>query len=138
VVNTATLADNPALGKALTGAWYETLALMAAPTLEGKAAREAMAKASGTDLAGFAAQLETTRMFYTPAEAAAFARDPALRGTMDKVRTFSFAHGLLGEGAKSADAVGIAFPDGGTLGDAGNVKLRFNDTYMKMAADGGL
>ncbi|HEY0674854.1 MAG TPA: putative urea ABC transporter substrate-binding protein, partial [Immundisolibacter sp.] len=61
VVNTATLADNPALGKALTGAWYETLALMAAPTLEGKAAREAMAKASGTDLAGFAAQLETTR-----------------------------------------------------------------------------
>jgi NitT/TauT family transport system substrate-binding protein len=138
VVNTATLADNPALGKALTGAWYETLALMAAPTLEGKAAREAMAKASGTDLAGFAAQLETTRMFYTPAEAAAFARDPALRGTMDKVRTFSFAHGLLGEGAKSADAVGIAFPDGSTLGDAGNVKLRFDDTYMQMAADGGL
>jgi NitT/TauT family transport system substrate-binding protein len=138
VVNTATLADNPALGKALTGAWYETLALMAAPTLEGKAAREAMAKASGTDLAGFAAQLETTRMFYTPAEAAAFARDPALRGAMDKVRTFSFAHSLLGEGAKSADAVGIAFPDGSTLGDAGNVKLRFDDTYMQMAADGGL
>jgi NitT/TauT family transport system substrate-binding protein len=138
VVNTATLADNPALGKALTGAWYETLALMAAPTLEGKAAREAMAKASGTDLAGFESQLATTKMFYTPAEAAAFARDPALRGTMDKVRTFSFAHGLLGEGAKSADAVGIAFPDGSTLGDAGNVKLRFDDTYMQMAADGGL
>jgi len=138
VVNTATLADNPALGKALTGAWYETLALMAADTPAGKAAREAMAKASGTDLAGFESQLATTKMFYTPAEAAAFARDPALRGTMDKVRTFSFAHGLLGEGAKSADAVGIAFPDGGTLGDAGNVKLRFNDTYMKMAADGGL
>jgi NitT/TauT family transport system substrate-binding protein len=138
VVNTATLADNPALGKALTGAWYETLALMATDTPAGKAAREAMAKASGTDLAGFESQLATTKMFYTPAEAAAFARDPALRGTMDKVRTFSFAHGLLGEGAKSADAVGIAFPDGSTLGDAGNVKLRFTDTYMQMAADGGL
>jgi len=97
-----------------------------------------MAKASGTDLAGFESQLATTKMFYTPAEAAAFARDPALRGTMDKVRTFSFAHSLLGEGAKSADAVGIAFPDGSTLGDAGNVKLRFDDTYMQMAADGGL
>ena len=66
------------------------------------------------------------------------ARDPALLRTMDYVRTFSFAHGLLGEGAKSADAVGIAFPGGSTLGDAGNVKLRFDDTYMKMAADGAL
>jgi NAD+ synthase (glutamine-hydrolysing) len=77
VVNTATLADNPALGKALTGAWYETLALMAADTPAGKAAREAMAKASGTDLAGFASQLATTQMFYEPAEAVAFSRDPA-------------------------------------------------------------
>ncbi len=138
VVNTAVLKDNPALGKALTGIWYETVTLMAAPTVEGKAAREAMAKASGTDLAGFAAQLATTRMFYKPAEAVAFSRDPALRRTMDYVRTFSFAHGLLGEGAKSADAVGIAFPGGSTLGDGGNVKLRFDDTYIKMAADGAL
>ena len=106
--------------------------------MAGKAAREAMAKASGTDLTGFAAQLATTRMFYTPADAVAFSRDPALLRTMDYVRTFSFGHGLLGEGAKSADAVGIAFPDGKTLGDAGNVKLRFDDSYMKMAAEGAL
>ncbi|MBC7161975.1 MAG: ABC transporter substrate-binding protein [Immundisolibacter sp.] len=138
VVNSATLAANPALGKALTGAWYETMALMAAQDAAGKAAREAMAKASGTDLAGFESQLATTQMFYEPAEAVAFSRDPALLRTMDYVRTFSFAHGLLGEGARSADAVGIAFPGGKTLGDAGNVKLRFDDTYMKMAADGAL
>lgn len=138
VVNSDTLADNPVLGKALTGIWYETLALMASDTPAGKAAREAMAKASGTDLPGFESQLATTRMFYTPADAAAFARDPALRSTMDKVRTFSFAHGLLGEGAKSADAVGIGFTDGGTLGDPGNVKLRFTDTWMQQAADGKL
>ena len=138
VVNTATLADNPALGKALTGAWYETLALMAGSDAAAVSARTAMAQASGTDLAGFAAQLATTRMFYTPADAVAFSRDPALLRTMDYVRTFSFGHGLLGEGAKSADAVGIAFPDGKTLGDAGNVKLRFDDSYMKMAAEGAL
>jgi NitT/TauT family transport system substrate-binding protein len=137
VLNTATLADNPALGKALTGAWYETLALMAADTPAGRAAREAMAEASGTDLAGFEAQLATTAMFYAPAEAAAFTRDAALPRTMDQVRTFS-AHGLLGEGARSADAVGIAFPDGTLLGDAGNVKLRFTDTWMQQAADGAL
>ena len=138
VVNTAVLADNPALGKALTGAWYETLALMAADTPAGKAAREAMARASGTDLAGYEAQLATTAMFYAPAEATAFTRDAALPRTMDQVRTFSFAHGLLGEGASSADAVGIAFPDGTVLGDPGNVKLRFTDAWMQQAADGAL
>jgi NitT/TauT family transport system substrate-binding protein len=36
------------------------------------------------------------------------------------------------------DAVGIAFPGGTTLGDAGSIKLRFTDAYMKQAADGAL
>lgn len=138
VVNSGTLADNPTLGKALTGIWYETLALMAADTPEGKAARDAMAQASGTDLAGFESQLATTRMFYAPADAAAFARDPALERTMDQVRRFSFSHGLLGEGARTADAVGIGFANGATLGDPANVKLRFTDTWMQRAADGKL
>ncbi|MEA2669331.1 MAG: NitT/TauT family transport system substrate-binding protein, partial [Chloroflexota bacterium] len=69
VVNTQTLKDNPNLGKALVGIWYETIALMQDPGDKGKAARTAMAKDSGTDLAGFEAQLKTTRMFYTPKDA---------------------------------------------------------------------
>jgi len=40
--------------------------------------------------------------------------------------------------AKSKDAVGIAFPDGGTLGNAKNVKLRFDAGVMQAAADGKL
>jgi NitT/TauT family transport system substrate-binding protein len=138
VVNTATLRENPALGKALVGAWFETAALMADPGEKGKAARAAMAKASGTDLAGFESQLATTKMFYAPADAVAFARSASLPDTMEKVRQFCFAHGLLGPGAKSADAVGILFPGGKTLGDAGNVKLRFDDTFQAMAAAGSL
>ncbi len=86
------------------------------------AALTAMAKASGTDLAGFRAQLATTRMFATPAEAHTFLLSPQLAQTSDLVRRFSFDHGILGEGAKSVDAVGIAFPDGKTLGDPKNVK----------------
>ena len=39
VVNTETLAANPDFGKALVGAWYETMALMSADTPEGVAAR---------------------------------------------------------------------------------------------------
>ncbi|HWK50191.1 MAG TPA: putative urea ABC transporter substrate-binding protein, partial [Steroidobacter sp.] len=113
VVNTATLKDNPKLAKALVGAWYETMQLMAAKDPK---ALEHMARASGTDLAGFNSQLATTKMFWTPAEAHQFATGPAVIKTMDLVRKFSFDHGLLGEGAKTIDAVGIEFPGGKTLG----------------------
>jgi NitT/TauT family transport system substrate-binding protein len=138
IANTATLRANPNLGKALIGAWYETLALMSGTDPKAAAALTAMARASGTDLAGFKSQLATTRLFVTPAEAQAFASSPGLVKTMDLVRTFSFAHGLLGDGAKSADAVGIEFAAGKTLGNPKNIKLRFDPSYMQLAADGKL
>ena len=138
VVNSDVLKANPKLGQALVGAWYETIALMADTSAKGIAARTAMAKASGTDLPGFEAQLKSTRMFYTPAEAVAFNASPDLIKTMDYVRGFSFDHALLGTGAKSKDAVGIAFPGGKTLGDTTNIKLRFDPAFMQMAVDGKL
>jgi NitT/TauT family transport system substrate-binding protein len=136
VVNTQTLKDNPDLGKALVGIWYETIALMKDPGDKGKAAREAMAKLSGTDLAGFEAQLKTTRMFYTPKDALGFMTGAEMQKIMDLVRTFCFEHNLLGEKVKSKDAVGIELPGGKVLGLKTNVKLRFDPSYMKMAADG--
>ena len=45
---------------------------------------------------------------------------------MDLVRTFSFDHGLLGEGASRRTRSASRFPDGKVLGDASNVKLRFD------------
>ncbi len=138
VVNTATLADNPAFGKALVGAWYETMMVMSGNTAAGIAARTSMAAASGTDLAGYDAQLATTQMFFDPAAAVAFTMDAKLIQTMDFVRKFLFDHGILGEGAQSVDDIGIAFPGGETLGDAGNVTFRFDPSYMQMAADGKL
>lgn len=138
VVNTETLKDNPNLGKALVGIWYETIALMKDTGEKGKAAREEMAKLSGTDLAGFEAQLKTTKMFYTPKETVAFLSSPDLSKTMDLVRTFCFEHALLGENVKSKDAIGIAMPSGDVLGSKKNVKFRFDTTYLKLAADGKL
>jgi hypothetical protein len=49
------------------------------------------------------------------------------------VRKFSFNHGLLGEGAKTVDVVGIEFPAGVTLGNKANLKMRFDASYMQMA-----
>jgi NitT/TauT family transport system substrate-binding protein len=138
VVNTETLRENPALGKALVGAWYEIMSVMSQDDAAGKAARTAMAKASGTDLAGYDAQLASTRMFFDPADAVAFVTSPALAKTMKNVAQFSFDHGLLGEGAPDAGFVGIAFPDGTIQGSEDNVKLRFDAEYMRMAAEGKL
>ncbi len=138
VVNTQTLKDNPAFGKALAGAWYETMAIMASNTAQGKAARAAMGEASGTDLKGYDMQLASTKMFYRAKDAAKFSTSKDLKVTMDNVRNFLFNHGLLGDGAPNADVVGIGFADGSTMGDKGNVKFRFDSTYMDMAADGDL
>jgi len=138
VVNTKTLKDNPKLGKALIGAWYETIGVMLKNDAAGKAARTAMAKASGTDLAGFESQLATTRMFATPADAVAFMNGASAVATMDSVRKFSFDHGILGEGAKTVDVVGIEFPGGKTLGNKQNIKMRFDASYTQMAIDGKL
>ena len=126
------------LKKALTGAWYEVMKVMSDKGKGANDAIEYMAKFSGATVPEFRAQLATTSMFYGAAEAAAFAAGPEAKKTMDQIRGFTFAKGLFGKGAKSKDFVGIAFPDGTVLGDKKNVKLRFDATYMKMAAEGKL
>lgn len=138
MVNTETLKDNPDFGKALVGAWYEAMTLMAEETGEDAPARSVMAEASGTDLAGYNAQLATTEMFFDPADAVAFTSDEKLIDTMKFVAQFLFDHGILGEGADSPDFVGMEFPGGKTLGDTNNIKLRFDPSFMAMAADGTL
>ncbi|WP_418163321.1 putative urea ABC transporter substrate-binding protein [Pantoea vagans] len=135
VVNTDTLKDNPALGKALTGAWFEMMAKMQSGDTQ---ALSAMAADSGTDLAGYKAQLKTTHLFWTPAETQTFVSSPELAKTMQRVAAFSFDKGLLGEGAQSADFIGMRFPGNATVGDTANIKLRFDDSYLKLAAAGKL
>jgi NitT/TauT family transport system substrate-binding protein len=138
VVKSDVLNANPKLGKALAGAWFETLALMSKDDAAAKAAQTAMAKASGTDLAGFAQQLATTHLFKTPAEAYAFVTADDVIKSMDLVRHFSFDHGILGQSASSVDAIGIQFPGGKTLGDTHNLKMRFDASFTKLALDGKL
>lgn len=136
VINTETLAENPDLGKALVGAWYEIMGLMA----DGDDATEVrtyLAEASGTDLEGYNAQLASTTMFYDPADAIELTLSDSVKQTMQYVAEFSFDHGLLGEGAPDAGFIGIETP-AGVFGDANNIKFRFNPEYMQMAVDGKL
>ena len=138
VVNTQTLKDNPKFGKALVGAWYEMMDSMITNTKKSKELKNIMAIASGTDSVGFQDQLNTTNMFYKAENAVAFNNSDEIVKTMEFVAKFSFNHGLYGDGASDYGFVGIEFPNGKTIGDKGNIKLRFDDTYMKMAAEGSL
>ena len=126
------------LKKALVGAWYETMKLMSGSGNEAKDAIQYMAKFAGGTEAEFRSQLRTTRMFYGAAEAATFAVSDQLKRTMEYVRSFCFSHDLYPKDATSKDFVGIQFPDGSTMGDTKNTKLRFDAAYMQMAADGKL
>ncbi len=135
VVNTETLKDNPKFGKALTGAWYEIMDVMAKGDV---AALTSMATASGTDLAGYQSQLDATKMFYNAADAVAFVESEKLPTTMKNISSFSFEHGILGEGAQDADFIGISYPGDVITGSSDNIKLQFIADYMKMAAEGSL
>ena len=136
VVDTATLKANPNLGKALAGIWYETVALMMQQDEKGAEARAAMAQLAGTTPELFEQQLATTFLYADPQQAVAATSDPSMVETMTRVRDFSSAQGLFGQG--SGDMIGMSFPGGRTLGNKDNVTLRFDESFMKMAADGGL
>jgi len=134
VVNTGVLKDNPKFAKALVGIWYETLATMK----DGTKSKEAMAKASGTDLKGFDEQLATTKLFADPKDAVAFTTGKDLKTTTERVSKFLFEKSLLGKDAKSDGAIGVEFPDKTVFGDKSNVKFRYDATFMKEAEDGKL
>ena len=123
---------------AMVGAWYETMAVMTGKSKQTDDAIELMAKFAGGTVAEFKAQLKTTFMYYNPKDAMTFASSSDNKTACRNVMDFCFESGLLGQGAKDADYIGIKFPDGSTLGDSKNIKINYVDTYMKMAADGKL
>lgn len=126
------------LKRALTGAWYETMAVMNGRGKKSKDAIAIMAKQAGATVSELKAQLKTTAMFYTAKKAVNFTKSDKPKKTMEYVRTFSFDKGLYGNGAPSKDLVGIEFSDGSVLGDKNNIKLRFNNKFMKFAAENKL
>jgi NitT/TauT family transport system substrate-binding protein len=138
VVRTDRIAKDPRLGEALTGAWYEVLALMSQRGAAADAAMTRMAEDSACTLTEFKAQLRTTAMFWTPKAAVEFARGAECKAANDKVRKFCFEQKLLGEEIDSADRLGISFPDGSVLGDQGRIRVRFDTSFMEQAMTGVL
>ena len=138
VVNTKVLNDEPRFAEALVGAWYEVMSVMAQRGPEADKVMTAMAQRSNASLNEYKAQLRTTAMFWTPEAASDYTRGTEIKEKMDFVRNFCFKYGLLGENARSADVVGISYPDGTIQGDSRNVKLRFDTRFMDKAKTGQL
>jgi NitT/TauT family transport system substrate-binding protein len=136
-VNTDTLRANPALGRALTGAWFETMQRMRATDDKGAATLSAIAKGAGIELEDYEAQRRKNRSFYSARSAVTFAESPGLPAAMERMSAFAFSHGMLGK-ATSAQSIGISFANGVVIGSPANIKLRFDSAFMQVAADGRL
>jgi NitT/TauT family transport system substrate-binding protein len=121
--------------RAIAGAWYETVAQLAAANAQ---AISESAAASGDSVASYKEQLRTTYLYSTPQAAAQFADSGDLKQKMDLVRQFCFRHGLLGQNVQSVDDVAILYPDGAIQGRKDRVRLRVDATYMQLAAQGKL
>ena len=121
--------------KAIAGAWYETVAQIAAANA---AAISGSAAASSDSVASYKEQLRTTFLYSSPQAAAQFTQSGELKQKMDLVRQFCFHHGLLGQNVQSVDDVAILYPDGAIQGKKDRVRLRVDATYMQLAAQGKL
>ena len=119
---------SPAFKKALTGAWFETMALMEE---KDQKAMTIISESAGGTLEDYQAQLATTEMFYQKTKASEFLESEKIQKTMEFVRTFAFDQGLYGDDAENKDFIGIEFPDGTVMGDKNNIKLRFSTEFIK-------
>lgn len=124
--------------KALAGAWYEMMSLMAGHGPASDKVLAAIGEGSGDSVDSYKEQLTTTKMFYAPQDAVQFGRSADLKQKMALVRQFCFDHGLLGAQTRSVDDVAILYPDGSLQGKPDRVRLRFNTLYMELAAQGKL
>src|SRR3989344_519471 len=138
IINTASLKKpgGENFAKAVVGAWYEMMQIMSRrQSPEAKKAKEFMAEHSPCSVPEFEAQLSTTFLFSTPKSAVEYARGAEIKEKMDKVSQECFDRGLI-QLAKTVDALGILYPDGTVQGNPKNIKMRFDTSFMQMAADG--
>jgi NitT/TauT family transport system substrate-binding protein len=124
--------------KAIVGAWYELTSQMSKPGPEGDKVLSSIANVSEDTLDSYKEQLSTTHLFYTAPSAVEMTNSAQLKKTMELVRQFCFSHGLLGDKTGSPDDVAIRFPDGSVQGKKEHVRLRFDASYMELAAQGKL
>jgi len=121
---------------ALTGAYYEGIAMLAKKGASHNKVVASAAKVSECTVPEYEGQLKTTALFMNPQAAFDFLTAPGFRILMQTVQRVTYE--LKMYEPKTQGAVGIELPDGTILGDKSNVRLHFTTKYVKMAIDGKL
>ena len=130
MINKNVLDKNPELALALNGAWFEVMSIMSTRGAKADNALVQMAKAGGSSLNEYKAQLKTTAMFYKAGDAVNYMSGDEIKSNMKRVRNFCFKYKLLGDRVNTPDDIGIQFPDGSVLGNQSNILFYFDSSYM--------
>jgi NitT/TauT family transport system substrate-binding protein len=117
VVNRRALDDAPALAGVLTEAWYDAMRLIEDPATHDDAIA-IMAASAHASVDEFTKMMAGTDLYTDRARGAAFLEADTTKATMERIRAFSLAHGLIKD-AKLA--VGY--------GPRATAKLRFDASY---------
>jgi NitT/TauT family transport system substrate-binding protein len=119
VVSAGALKESPALGAALTAAWYDAMKHIVDPKTRPEAI-EIMARGAGASVEEFNKMLADTDLYTDREKCAAFLESDTLKATMEKVKKFSFDHGLIKE-----EKFDVGF------GKSGAEKLRFDASFVR-------
>jgi NitT/TauT family transport system substrate-binding protein len=119
VVSASALKESPALGAALTNAWYDAMKHITDPKTRTEAI-EIMAKGAGASVEEYNKMLADTDLYTDREKCAAFLESDTLKTTMEKVKKFSFDHGLVKD-----EKFTIGF------GKSGTEKLRFDASFVR-------
>ncbi|MGI9281011.1 MAG: hypothetical protein ACR2PX_15505 [Endozoicomonas sp.] len=131
VVRTEDLQKSVNMGKTLTAIWYEVMGKLQKGDSE---VLSIMAQESGLSMEDFKQQMQATTFYYTPEVALKETRSRGFKKVMSKVTQFwSMQKKRLQ--SQNRQSVGILFPDGATLGNRRNIKLRINSRFMKLAKE---
>ena len=126
VIRTDLLKEDPRLAKAISGAWFEAMAILDGGGQKAEDMIATIAQAANVTVPEAKAQLKTTYFYYTPETMTTALTSKEHKTATTLVRDFCFDQGLLGEDADDAGYIGIEFADGEVLGAKDNIKLRFN------------
>lgn len=127
--------------RAITGAWFEAMAIL---SKRGQAQAEMIeymtSNSSTPSVSMFRTQMSTTGFFFQAGDASNFTKTEELKSAMATVRQVLFAEKLYAPGTNvdKANTIGVQFPDGSVQGDKGFVRIIFTTKYTDAAAAGTL
>lgn len=122
--------------RALAGAWFQAMQIVGdRDNPERAEALRFMAGAIGVEPSAYKIRLKKKKFLFSARESAAFMKSRNLKNTVELISSFAFAHGLYGRTGSGKNVIGVLFPDGSVMGNEEYVKLRFDDSYMRMASD---